>query len=87
LGLFDTHGNAYSWCLESFGEPRLRAAAGAVIDDREGALVVTQTDGRAVHGGSFLNPPSYMRSAHRGGSVPSATYVFIGFRVARTLTL
>ena len=83
LGLFDTLGNAFGWCQDSFREhPETNEA---VSDDSEPELKVVETRFRALHGGSFTNQPANVRSASRFGYGPGYRYVDFGFRPARTL--
>jgi formylglycine-generating enzyme required for sulfatase activity len=85
LGLFDLHGNVYSWCQERYkGYPQ--GQRGQANEDTEDTLPITVQDARVVRGGSFNEPASGVRSALRFGDVPTfRTYVF-GFRLARTFT-
>ena len=80
FGLFDMHGNMFTWCQESF-KPNLRG----VSDDIEDSLVVGTA--RVVHGGSFFDPPAGLRSAQRNYRLPLDRNNIIGFRVARTIPL
>lgn len=45
------------------------------------------TGGCEVRGGSWINPPKYLRSAFRGyWETSGVRYSLLGFRVGRTLT-
>jgi formylglycine-generating enzyme required for sulfatase activity len=83
LGLFDVHGNVYSWCQESY-RPYPAAGVSMVIEDKEDDLVIKYTDGRVLRGGSYGLPASYVRSAYRYRNVPTNRYANVGFRPART---
>jgi len=41
---------------------------------------------RVVRGGSWLDGPQYLRSATRNWKHPANRSMFLGFRVARTLS-
>jgi hypothetical protein len=53
--------------------------------DEEDILDVTDNDYRLLRGGSFYNPPAYLRAADRYWYVPTHHFRNIGFRVARTV--
>jgi formylglycine-generating enzyme required for sulfatase activity len=83
-GLFDMHGNVYTWCQERYREyPRVKG--GEVTDDKEDALTVANTDSRLLRGGTFSYVARYVRSAYRGKNLPSDLYNGVGIRLARTL--
>jgi formylglycine-generating enzyme required for sulfatase activity len=85
LGLFDMHGNVWSWCQESYrdypapndGEP---------IEDKEDNLMIDPSVSRLLRGGSFNNRAVLVRSALRDRGVPAFRGDLIGFRPARTFT-
>jgi formylglycine-generating enzyme required for sulfatase activity len=77
FGLFDMHGNVFTWCLESFKKFRIE------WEDKEDRLKVTGS--RVLRGGSFFYPVSYLRSAYRTNDVPTSPTTSYGFRVVRTL--
>ncbi len=85
LGLFDVHGNVFTWCQERFkAHPNSKENEGA--DDNEDTRTIT-LENRGLRGGSFAVYPSIVRSAFRQGVVP--TYRSdgdVGLRPARTLT-
>jgi eukaryotic-like serine/threonine-protein kinase len=83
LGLFDTLGNAFGWCQDSFRE--FPETTEPTPDDSEPELKIVETRFRALHGGSFTNQPANVRSASRFGYGPGYRYVDFGFRPARTL--
>jgi formylglycine-generating enzyme required for sulfatase activity len=84
LGLFDVHGNTYTWCQESY-KPYPIGNESEAADDRETELAVIDTVSRVLRGGAFDYYPSYVRSAYRLNFVPTSRTNFIGFRAARTI--
>ena len=66
LGLFDTHGNVWCWCQESY-RSYPRSKANEVVEDKEGNLVVIGTVSRLLRGGAFLYSAMDVRSAYRLG--------------------
>jgi formylglycine-generating enzyme required for sulfatase activity len=84
LGLFDMHGNVYTWCQESYQGDYPASKNGESIEDKEGELSIKQTVPRVLRGGSFGGLASLVRSADRGGLVPSYRIFYVGFRPART---
>src|SRR5262249_51652916 len=52
LGLFDMHGNVYTWCQESYKDYPAPKDGGAVEDKEDGLSINPQT-GRVLRGGSF----------------------------------
>jgi formylglycine-generating enzyme required for sulfatase activity len=84
LGLFDLHGNVYTWCQESYKGDYPAAKEGEVIEDKEDDLSINNTGTRVLRGGSFLNPASNVRSAYRNINVPTHRGYLVGFRLART---
>lgn len=88
LGLFDMHGNAWTWCHEA--NHAYPAGNGAVLtEDPElrDAGTISGAVERILRGGSFFYPPSLARSACRIHHVPSVRFYNFGFRVARTYPL
>jgi formylglycine-generating enzyme required for sulfatase activity len=86
LGLFDVQGNAFTWCLERF-KPYSTRKGDEADKDREDELEIDGTDARVLRGGSFSNPASMVRSAHRTFYVLSVKDLGFSFRPARTLSL
>jgi formylglycine-generating enzyme required for sulfatase activity len=84
-GLFDTHGNVFTWCQERF-RAYPDGEQGKVFEDTEDLLTVGNLDERAVRGGSFRNPASVVRSALRAGSLPADRTATRGLRPVRTFT-
>jgi formylglycine-generating enzyme required for sulfatase activity len=83
LGLFDVHGNAWTWCQESAQDyPPGTAAEPAA--DREDTRVIKDDLSRLLRGGSFSYVETVARLAYRDGGRPSARNGSVGLRVART---
>jgi len=82
-GLFDMHGNVYSWCQER-ERPYAGSKDGPAIEDLEDVLLVSDKDPRELRGSSFGNRGLNLRSARRYRFVPTFRASGIGFRVART---
>jgi formylglycine-generating enzyme required for sulfatase activity len=83
LGLFDIHGNVYSWCQERYHNyPQGKGEE--VYEDKEEIETVSNADYRAMRGGSFNRQGSTVRSADRNSYVPATRDLSYGFRPART---
>jgi formylglycine-generating enzyme required for sulfatase activity len=83
LGLFDMHGNVWTWCQESYqGYPR--AKGGGAIEDKEDDLIISSSTSRVLRGGSFERHAVDVRSADRASRVPTYRVGTVGFRLART---
>jgi formylglycine-generating enzyme required for sulfatase activity len=85
LGLFDLHGNVYTWCQEQQA-PYPGAKAGEAVEDKEDGEDINNDNNRVLRGGSFDHRASYARCADRNRDVPSLRATNIGFRPARTFT-
>jgi formylglycine-generating enzyme required for sulfatase activity len=83
LGLFDMHGNLYSWCQES-KKPYPKATNNEAIADEEDDLSVAPEGPRVERGGSYGNPARNIRSADRNVAPASNRGGNTGFRLART---
>ena len=78
-GLFDMHGNVYEWCHDWYAEYHRGDSVDPVGPQR------AQVTRRVLRGGGWNLYAWMCRSALRhDDGVPSAEYVFMGFRVART---
>jgi formylglycine-generating enzyme required for sulfatase activity len=83
-GLFDMHGNVYSWCQESYLGDYPTRERGEVIEDKEDSLQILSTQTRVWRGGSFYDQAANVRSANRIRNLPAVRSSNIGFRPART---
>jgi formylglycine-generating enzyme required for sulfatase activity len=83
LGLFDLHGNVYTWCQEKYKAYPQGRGEGAK-NDEEDTLVINVQISRALRGASFNDSASYVRCAERGRSEPSNNSYVDGLRPART---
>jgi formylglycine-generating enzyme required for sulfatase activity len=84
LGFFDLHGNVAVWCQERYRDYST-LKGGELFEDREDVLTLDSTTGRALRGGSFNDPPRFVRSADRYGVIPTNRDNNISFRPARTI--
>ena len=58
-GLYDMHGNVMEWCLDAY------LPSYGHLDKKDPYLLPTQRWGRIARGGSWYDPPEYLRSACR----------------------
>jgi formylglycine-generating enzyme required for sulfatase activity len=85
LGLFDMHGNVFTWCQESYKDnPTPKSEE--LNEDIEDILGISSTTSRVLRGGSFANHAGSVRSAYRHRHVPAYLLTNAGFRAARTFT-
>jgi formylglycine-generating enzyme required for sulfatase activity len=84
LGLFDMHGNVYSWCQETYLGDYPTTKSEEIIEDKEDICTINVQKSRVLRGGSFSDRASLVRSAHRGRDVPTDRALDVGFRPART---
>ena len=84
FGLHDMHGNAREWVEDwSAGSYENARSDGALNTD--GAVnIVLEGPNRVNGGGSWVNYPSYLRSAYRSNYTPTLRNLSIGFRLARS---
>ncbi|HTU88939.1 MAG TPA: SUMF1/EgtB/PvdO family nonheme iron enzyme [Gemmataceae bacterium] len=82
FGLFDTHGNVYTWCQERYKSYPLSREE--VEDDTEDSYIINIQEPRVLRGGSFDYLASNVRCAGRIRYVPAHHDVDLGFRPART---
>jgi formylglycine-generating enzyme required for sulfatase activity len=83
LGLFDMHGNVWTWCQETYHiYPTVKD--GEAIEDKEDTYSINTQNSRVLRGGSFYYPASSVRSAYRNVVVPAVRIDLYGFRPART---
>ena len=81
FGLFDTHGNVFTWCQGTFQ----LYPEGEIIEDNDENLASDNATARALRGGSFIDRPPLVRSAFRNADLPVARNHSFGFRIARTI--
>ncbi len=79
FGLFDTAGNVWEWCQDTWHESYEGAPANGKA--WEGG----EDKRRVQRGGSFGSKPRYIRSSARGRGNPDGRYVYLGLRVLREL--
>jgi serine/threonine protein kinase/formylglycine-generating enzyme required for sulfatase activity len=80
LGLFDLHGNVFTWCQDRFVDHDENA------NENDGdRLTVNDQAQRGMRGGSFYGQASLIRCSNRLGNVPSYRSFLVGFRLARTI--
>ena len=88
LGLFDMLGNVMEWCQTKDADyPDVSPKT--IINDVEDSYQIYRHERRPVRGGAYLYQPSNARAGHRDNAhgVNSAGYPYIGFRVARTMSV
>jgi|GEM_PF-2807648 len=71
-GLFDMHGNAWEWCLDTYAP----YATTPVTDP-----LATGGTSRVLRGGGCADLSFFCRSANRSSSSPASTFSSVGFRV------
>jgi formylglycine-generating enzyme required for sulfatase activity len=82
FGLYDMHGNVFEWVEDDWHGSYNSAPedGSAWIDEPRGAA-------RVIRGGSWFNTARYCRSAGRDGLDPGRRLGYLGFRLARSVTL
>ncbi len=80
FGLYDMVGNVWEWTEDCWNSSYEYAPADG------SAWTSGDCNSRVVRGGSWGNAPDNLRSASRGGDTSDLRGVYLGFRVARTLT-
>lgn len=69
-GLYDMHGNVWEWCWDPYKLYSL-------------IRVFVKPKYRVIRGGSFFDPPEYLRSACRVRYGPEGRHSYLGFRCVR----
>jgi formylglycine-generating enzyme required for sulfatase activity len=78
-GLHDMHGNVWEW-VEDYFHDHYKGAP------EDGSAWLSGDDSsRVLRGGSWLEEPNVVRSAHRGPGRPVTRFNTLGFRIARTI--
>jgi formylglycine-generating enzyme required for sulfatase activity len=85
-GLFDMHGNVWTWCQNPYRE-YIRNRGGKYTEDNDYISIITDKDSCSLRGGGFNFQPVELRSAQRFRLVPRSRFYNVGFRLARTLPL
>jgi serine/threonine protein kinase/formylglycine-generating enzyme required for sulfatase activity/tetratricopeptide (TPR) repeat protein len=84
LGLFDMHGNVWTWCQESAWQYPQGSRERPVRED-EDKREITRRLARIIRGAAFVSRAAYVRSADRSFYAPTNRGEAFGIRVARTL--
>lgn len=83
--MFDTGGNVFEWCLESYGPyPDLNGASEDAFMNTQNKMI-TNGNSRAMRSGCFYNQISSLRSADRNGAKPDDRSNSRGLRLVRSL--
>jgi serine/threonine protein kinase/formylglycine-generating enzyme required for sulfatase activity len=82
-GLFDMHGNIWTWCQERY-KAYPASVDGRPVTDTEDGLEVADTELRVLRGGSCPDAPADVRAARRVSVHPGRSINYVGFRVAKT---
>jgi hypothetical protein len=80
LGLFDLHGNVWTWCQEAD-----QVYNHWQVVDREDLRVISDRNLRSIRGAAFTSLPQGARSATRLFNRPSGRHIPTGLRIARTI--
>ena len=86
FGLHDVLGNVWEWVEDCVNDGSDREADGYRGAPSDGSAWVSgDCSRRVLRGGSWILPPTLLRSAFRAGFSTRVRVFFVGFRVARTL--
>jgi serine/threonine protein kinase/formylglycine-generating enzyme required for sulfatase activity len=83
-GLFDMHGNTWTWCLERYQKDYPIGPGGKPVENLDEELLVTDRDNRPNRGGAFGTHSLDVRSASRGELFPTVDIKSVGLRLVRT---
>ncbi|MGB9164126.1 MAG: formylglycine-generating enzyme family protein, partial [Rhodomicrobium sp.] len=79
-GLYQIHGNVWEWCEDSWNDTYNHAPSnGSACTTGDGSVHV-------LRGGSWSNPPQYLRASFRVRNGVGLRGYNAGFRLVRTLT-
>jgi formylglycine-generating enzyme required for sulfatase activity len=85
FGLFDTGGNVFEWCLESYDPyPNLNISDEDAFMSSQNKKIMASIS-RGMRGGCFYNQISSLRSADRNGAKPDDRSNSRGLRLVRSL--
>ena len=79
FGLHDMHGNVDEWCADTW------LTYGGAVRPGDGLRFSATDPGRVLRGGSFRDPATGVRSAHRGGDKMGMVRSHFGVRAARAV--
>ncbi len=81
FGLFDTQGNAFTWCHETLEDAKKDSPTDTSPDEPH----IEKNNKRVLRGGAYYFMAISLRAARRHDDVPTMQGLYYGFRVARTL--
>ena len=81
-GLHDMHGNVWEWVQDCWHDNY----QGAPTDGAAWSTSCSESGWRVIRGGSWDNYSLDLRSANRMGTISGNLSIYVGFRIARTLT-
>ena len=85
-GLFDMLGNVMEWCqTPRYDYPK--HGTFPIVDPANERLVIESDSRMGVRGGAMLYQPSDARASQRDAHGAGHSWVYIGFRIARTISL
>jgi len=85
FGLFDTGGNVFEWCLESYEPyPKLNISDEDAFMSFQNKKIMTSIS-RVMRGGCFYNQIGSLRNADRNGAKPDDRSNSRGLRLVRSL--
>jgi formylglycine-generating enzyme required for sulfatase activity len=84
FGLFDTGGNVFEWCLESYEPyPKLNISDEDAFMSFQNKTILTSIS-RVMRGGCFYNQIGSLRNADRNGAKPDDRSNSRGLRLVRS---